>query len=120
MVNGADTPVPYGRLPIAAVEAHQTMHTITLRRTTPDSGPPPLERALLRRSVGEQEAHRHRCAHCRRTPLTGEMVHVYAAATGERLVCELCRPLRREPPARSELMHAPEHARTVRVTRRAA
>ena len=39
---------------------------------------------------------------------------------GERLVCELCRPLRREAPARSELMHAPEHERAVRVQRRAA
>jgi hypothetical protein len=75
---------------------------------------------LLRRSVGEQEAHRHRCVHCRRTPLTGEVVHVYEVAAGERLVCELCRPLRREAPARSELMHAPEHERSVRLTRRAA
>ena len=80
----------------------------------------PLERELLRRSVGELEAERHRCAHCRRTPLTGELVHVYAAAAGERLVCGLCRHLRQEAPARSELMHAPEHARSVRVTRRAA
>ena len=70
--------------------------------------------------MGEQEAHRHRCAHCERTPLTGEVVHVYATAGGERLVCELCRPLRREAPARSELMHAPDHERAVRVQRRDA
>ena len=56
--------------------------------------------------------------HCHRTPLTGEMVYVYAAAAGERLVCELCRPLRREPPARSELMLAPDHERSVTVRRR--
>ena len=58
--------------------------------------------------------------HCDRTPLTGEVVHVYATAAGERLVCELCRPLRRQAPARSELMHAPEHERSVRLMRRAA
>jgi len=96
------------------------MPALSLRRTAPESGSAPLERVLLRRSVGELEAHRHRCAHCHRTPLTGEIVHVYAVAAGERLVCELCRPLRREAPARSELMHALEHVRSVRVTRRAA
>ena len=105
------------RLP--RVEARQTMPTISLRRTAPPDRAP-LEHALLRRSVGEQEAHRHRCVHCHRTPLTGEAVYVYAAAAGERLVCELCRPLRREAPARTELMHAPEHERSVRITRRAA
>jgi hypothetical protein len=80
----------------------------------------PLERALLRRSMGEHEDQRHRCAHCHRTPLTGEVVHIYAGPGAEHLVCELCRPLRRETPARSALMHAPEHDRSVRVTRRAA
>jgi hypothetical protein len=80
----------------------------------------PLEKALLHRSVGDHETHRHRCAHCRRTPLTGEIVHVYAAGAHDRLVCELCRPLHREAPARTELMHAPEHARSVRVLSRAA
>jgi hypothetical protein len=79
-----------------------------------------LEKALLRRSVGEHEAQRHRCVHCHRTPLTGEVVHVYPTAAGERLVCELCRPLRRQEPVRSELMHAPEHERSVRLKRRAA
>ena len=95
------------------------MPPIRLRRGPAPAGTP-FERALLRRSVGEQETLRHRCAHCHRTPLTGEVVHVYAAAAGERLVCELCRPLRREPPARSQLMHAPEHERSVRLTPRAA
>ena len=96
------------------------MPTLTLRRTPSDPGRPALERALLRRSVDDQQAHRHRCVHCHRTPLTGELVHLYAALAGERLVCDLCRPLRREPPARSQLMHAPDHERAVRVTRRAA
>jgi len=80
----------------------------------------PLERALLRRSMGEHEDRRDRCVHCHRTPLTGEVVHVYAGPGGDRLVCELCRPLRREAPARSLLMHAPEHDRSVRVRSRSA
>ncbi len=95
------------------------MPTISLRRS---SGParPALEHALLRRSMGEHEAHRHRCVHCHRTPLTGEVVHIYATVEGDRLVCELCRPLRRAAPDRSELTHAPEHERSVRVQSRAA
>jgi hypothetical protein len=96
------------------------MPTLSLRRSTATPRRPPLETVLLRRSVGDAEAHRHRCVHCHRTPLTGEVVHVYAGAAGERLVCELCRPLRREAPARSELMHAPDGERGVRVTRRPA
>jgi hypothetical protein len=95
------------------------MPTISLRRSAAPARPA-LERALLRRSVGEHEAHRHRCVHCHRTPLTGEVVHVYATVDGERLVCELCRPLRRAAPDRSQLMHAPEHERSVRVQSRAA
>lgn len=103
----------------ARVEAPQTMPALSLRRSSAPARPA-LEQALLRRSVGEQLAHRHRCAHCHRTPLTGEVVHVYESSAGERLVCELCRPLRREPPARSQLMHAPDHERAVRIRRRAA
>ena len=108
-----------GRLPDAGLEHRRIMPAISLRRSAPPDRSP-LERLLLLRSVGEQEAHRHRCEHCRRTPLTGEVVHRYSSAAGERLVCELCRPLRREPPARSELMHAPDHERSVRLTSRAA
>jgi hypothetical protein len=95
------------------------MPAISLRRAAAPAVAP-LEKALLRRSMGEHEAHRHRCAHCQRTPLTGELIHLYAAPAGERLVCELCRPLHREQPARSELMHAPEHERSVRLMSRAA
>jgi hypothetical protein len=95
------------------------MPTISLRRSAAPSRSP-LQELLLRRSVDEHQESRHRCAHCGRTPLTGEVVHLYVAAAGERLVCELCRPLRREAPARSELMHAPEHERSVRLTSRAA
>ncbi len=95
------------------------MPTLSLRRA-PAPARPALEQALLRRSVDESQAQRHHCVHCHRTPLTGELVYVYGSVGGERLVCELCRPLRREPPARSELMHAPEHERAVRVRRRSA
>ena len=108
-----------GRLRFPYVETPETMPTLSLRRASAPARPA-LEQAPLRRSVDQSQAHRHRCVHCHRTPLTGEMVHVYATAGGERLVCELCRALRREPPARSELMHAPEHERAVRVQRRAA
>jgi hypothetical protein len=97
-----------GRLPVPRGEADETMPAIT------------LEKALLRRSVDEHESQRHRCVHCHRTPLTGEVVHIYPTGDGERLVCELCRPLRRQEPARSELMHAPEHERSVRLKHRAA
>jgi hypothetical protein len=101
------------------VEAPETMPTLSLRRSAAPARPA-LEQALLRRSVGESQSHRHRCVHCHRTPLTGEMVHMYVSVGEERLVCDLCRPLRREAPARSELMHAPERERAVRVQRRAA
>jgi hypothetical protein len=93
------------------------MPTLSLRRSQSRSRPK-LEDVLLRRSLGEHEAHRDRCVHCHRTPLTGEAVHVYATVSGERLVCDLCRPLRREAPVRSELMHAPEGERAVRVQAR--
>jgi hypothetical protein len=70
-----------------------------------------LELALLRKSVGALASRRERCVHCQRTPLVGERVYHYR----QRLVCELCRPLRREAPERSELVHSPEHKRAVRV-----
>jgi hypothetical protein len=75
-----------------------------------------LEEALLRRSVGAAEEHQGRCAHCRRAPLIGEVVHVYG---DDGLVCALCRPLRREAPARSVVIASPEHDRAVRVVRAA-
>jgi hypothetical protein len=72
---------------------------------------PRLEMALLRKSVWALTARRENCAHCHRTPLVGERVYIY----GQRLVCELCRPLRRGAPERSQLVHSPEHKRAVRV-----
>ena len=43
-------------------------------------------------------------------------MHLY----GERLVCELCRPLHREPPTRTEIVRSPEHDRAVKARPRAA
>jgi hypothetical protein len=57
---------------------------------------------LERPSVRALGAGRQRCAHCRRTPLVGERVFFY----GERMVCALCRHLRREPPGREDIVHA--------------
>lgn len=74
-------------------------------------------RLLLRRGVGTMEADRERCADCGRTPLTGEQVHLYEGRKSA-LVCELCRPLRREPPVASELVRHSEHGHTVRLTAR--
>lgn len=77
-----------------------------------------LERFLLRRGVGVLAADRARCVDCGRTPLIGEHVHLYGAHA--RIVCELCRPLRRECPAASEIVRHSERGHTVRLTARAA
>jgi len=78
-----------------------------------------LERLLLRRGVGALEAERDRCADCGRTPLTGEHVHLYGRHQ-LRIICELCRPRRREAPVASELVRHCEHGHAVRLTARAA
>jgi hypothetical protein len=77
-----------------------------------------LERSLLRRGVGLLAADRHHCKDCGRTPLVGEHVHVYGRK-GE-LVCELCRPLRRDTPLASETVRHTERGQTVRLMARAA
>jgi hypothetical protein len=78
-----------------------------------------FERVLLRRGLGVLEADRHTCADCGRTPLAGEQVHVYAGRE-QRVVCELCRPRRRDAPVASELVRHCEHGHAVRVLARAA
>jgi hypothetical protein len=77
-----------------------------------------IERALVRSSVGALAAGRATCRHCHRSPLVGEMVHVYAsgARRGEEIVCQLCRPLRTSEPERSVLVRSPEQAGSVRRT----
>jgi hypothetical protein len=74
-----------------------------------------LERELLRKSVDTLAAGRHRCADCGRTPLVGETLHQYERGT---VVCELCRPLRRQEPVRSMRVRHSEYGQTVRVTAR--
>jgi hypothetical protein len=78
-----------------------------------------LERVLLRRGLGELEAARDCCSDCGRTPLTGEQIHVYAGGE-QRIVCELCRPARRESPLTSEIVRHFEHGHAVRLMARAA
>jgi hypothetical protein len=76
-----------------------------------------LEQHLLRKSVGLLAADRDHCADCGRTPLTGEQIYRYE---DHALVCELCRPLRREPPVRGELVRHSEHGHAVRIAVRVA
>lgn len=78
-----------------------------------------LERRLLRRGLGALEADRNLCADCGRTPLTGEHVNLYDGRRNG-IVCELCRPLRRQAPVASEIVRHCEHGHTVRLTARAA
>jgi hypothetical protein len=78
---------------------------------------PDLERELLRKGVGAREARRRHCSDCGRTPLVGERVHIYAHGS---VVCELCRPRRRKPPERSQVVAHSERGQTVRLRARAA
>ncbi len=71
-------------------------------------GPPEL--SFVRASMRALRGGRRGCLHCQRTPLVGETVYFF----GERMVCELCRPLRRDQPGREEVMHSAEHDLTVR------
>ena len=86
------------------------------------SGAPPREISLLGTGMGlEAPGAAQRCVHCLRTPLVGEVVHVYLAAGGtDRTVCALCRSRHREAPARTEIVHSSEHLRAVKARTRAA
>lgn len=75
-----------------------------------------LERQLLRRGVGALHDDRHRCADCGRTPLVGERVHLYDSGA---VVCELCRPLRRQTPVSTEIVRHSELGHAVRIRRAA-
>jgi hypothetical protein len=72
----------------------------------------PTEISLL--GKGRDPAADGACSHCHRTPLVGEHVHLY----GERIVCQLCRHLRREPPGETVVVHSSEHHRTVKGAER--
>ena len=71
-------------------------------------GPPELSfvRSSMRALIGARKG----CEGCHRTPLVGETVYFF----GERMVCELCKPLRGDAPTRSERVHSSEHELTVK------
>ncbi len=71
----------------------------------------PTEISLLGKGRGDGHAGQSMCSHCGRTPLVGEHVHLY----GERIVCQLCRHLRREPPGQTVVVHSSEHRRAVKA-----
>lgn len=72
---------------------------------------------LLRRAVARLAAGRDRCADCRRTPLEGELLHVYADGT---TVCTLCREKHAGPPERSEVVRHSELGHAVKPAVRIA
>jgi hypothetical protein len=72
------------------------------------------ELSFVRTSMRALAAARTGCAQCGRTPLVGETIFFY----DERMVCELCRRLRADEPARAEVVHSAEHELTVRARRR--
>jgi hypothetical protein len=71
-----------------------------------------FERVLLRKGVGELAACRSYCQACGRTPLTGEVVHLYPRG---RVVCALCRPHEGTEPERTQAVRHAEHGQTVRL-----
>ena len=77
----------------------------------------PLERELLRATVGRLEAGRHPCADCGRSPLEGEEIHLYGSG---RTVCALCRPRHRAQPETTETVRHAERGQTVRPRARLA
>lgn len=86
-------------------------------REVPERQMPLLQVALLRRSLDAYAAACERCAHCRRTVLSGERVFVCGP---ERIVCELCVGFESEPPQESRLVHGPELGHTIRIIDRRA
>ena len=77
-----------------------------MRRPIPD-----LSLGLLRKSVRHLAAGRDHCAECRRTPLVGERVHVYANGS---VVCDLCRHACSGEPERVELVRHSELGHAVK------
>jgi hypothetical protein len=78
---------------------------------------PDLELALLRRGMHERDADHERCHECRRTPLIGERIYLYA---GGAVLCELCRALSAQQPAGSRVIHGPEFGHTMKIADRRA
>jgi hypothetical protein len=87
-----------------------------MARSLPTLTSADLERRLLTKGVKALAHGRDACADCGRTPLVGEHVHRYDDGSA---VCELCRPLRRRAPERTELVRHSEHGQTVKLRRAA-
>ena len=63
---------------------------------------------ILRRSLGALRHDRSSCSRCRRTPVAGELLHVFETGV---LLCSLCLatlPEDERSPLRSERVHAGE------------
>jgi hypothetical protein len=73
-----------------------------------------FERHMLRLSVEDLTAERAHCADCGRSPLVGEDVHLYERG---RVVCELCRQLRSEPPVSTQRVRYGTPGQSVRLRR---
>ena len=71
-----------------------------------------LELALMRRGIDERAPGLEKCSRCRRSPLIGERVYLYDR---ERVLCELCRRLHREPPNAFRLVHTPAFGQSIRI-----
>lgn len=72
-----------------------------------------LASIILRSSLGALGHHRSSCSKCRRTPLAGELLHVFGS--GEKL-CSLCLaelPEAERAPLHSERVHAAERRLSV-------
>lgn len=77
-----------------------------------------LASLILRRSLGALGQGRASCSRCRRTPVAGELLHVFEHDT---LLCSLCLaklPEAERSPLRSERVHAGE--RHIAAVRKAA
>jgi hypothetical protein len=77
-----------------------------------------LASLILRRSLGSLGHDRSSCSRCRRTPVPGELMHVFEADT---LLCSLCLaslPEAERSPLHSERVHVTD--RRIPVVPRAA
>jgi hypothetical protein len=72
-----------------------------------------LASRLLKKSLGAMAGERSCCSRCRRSPLTGELMHVFER---DETLCTLCLaklPDTEREPLRSERVHAAERKLTV-------
>ena len=72
-----------------------------------------LASMILRSSLGALRHHNSSCSKCRRTPLAGELLHVFGS--GDEL-CSLCLaelPEEKRAPVRSERVHVAERRLSV-------